>query len=193
MEIKENWINHLNLKINEIFIIDCIYYNKNKLLNLALKLDSYVRDSLDVLLNKKIILKTEHFYEVSEIYVKTMYEAPVIKEKEKTPTINIKELNDKYRELFPKGINNNGFPYKGDKQGCLKKLKKFTSTYPEYTESIILQSTERYINEKRKENFSYMKLAHYFIEKNGVSDLASFCEQTKEGNLPVNYNNILNL
>ena len=122
------------------------------------------------------ITSDDGWYKLSENFKKeylTLAEAK--------PKINVKELVDKYRELFPKGTNNNGYPYKGDKQGCIKKMSRFLKLNPEYDEDIILKATKKYIDKKRRDNFDYMHLAHYFIEKNNVSALGSFCEQVNEG------------
>lgn len=191
MMIKKEWLTYLNLKVLDIFIINCVKYNEEELLNIGLKQDKGLQDSLDNLLSKKILSPRDNFYELASNYDDYMYSEK--KKEVKSPKIDIKEIVDKYRDLFPKGLNSNGFPYKGDKQGTTKKLHKFMKNNPEYTESIILKATEKYINEKRKDNFSYMKLAHYFIEKDGVSDLGAFCEQIVNGESFQNYENIINL
>lgn len=189
--IKKEWLTYLNLKVLDIFIINCVKDDDEELLTVGLKLEKELKNSLENLLERKILSPRGSFYELASNYDDYMYSEK--KEVVKSPKINIQEIADKYRELFPKGINSNGFPYKGDKQGTMKKLHKFMRSNPEYTESIILKATERYINEKRKDNFSYMKLAHYFVEKDGVSDLGAFCEQILNGESPADYQNIINL
>jgi len=44
-----------------------------------------------------------------------------------------------------------------------------------------LDATRRYVEERRADGWRYMKTASYFIYKDGQSALASFCEQSKEG------------
>lgn len=191
--IKKEWIQYLNLKVISLFIIECVYHNNQDLLKTALKLDEQVNPNLETLLSKGILIKEGEWYALSEQYEEYMYSKKEITAPKTPQKVNINELVTKYRELFPKGINSNGFPYRGDKQGTTKKLAKFLKTNTEYDEKIILKATEKYINEKRKDNFAYMKLAHYFIEKDGVSDLGAFCEQVLNGDSPQDYENILNL
>jgi hypothetical protein len=84
-----------------------------------------------------------------------------------------------YRGIFPAGNNSSGFPYKGDKQGCTKKMRKFLREYPEYTKDIILKATRDYVTDHFFKGYAYMQTAAYFIEKNGISNLAALCEVVK--------------
>lgn len=86
---------------------------------------------------------------------------------------------DKYRELFPQGVKSGGYLIKGDKQGCITKFKSFIKKYPEYTQEEILDATKAYLDGKKKNNYDMTQLAHYFIEKEGISNLSSFCEDIK--------------
>jgi len=97
-----------------------------------------------------------------------------------------------YRNLFPKGLNSLGYPYKGDKNGCIDKMATFILNNPEYTKDLILKVTNFYIDEKKKDNFDYMKQAHYFIEKDRVSSLAAYCEQFGEEGLETSGDNMIN-
>lgn len=85
---------------------------------------------------------------------------------------NLTKFVDDYRALFP---NN----YKGDKRGCRLKLVNFFKDYEEFSQENILQATKNYID-----NFSgkydYLQQAHYFIIKNQVSNLASWCEKLSQ-------------
>ncbi len=83
---------------------------------------------------------------------------------------------EEWREVFPNIKASHG-NVRGDRQGCLKKMKAFCKKYPEYTKDIIFKGTQNYIIAKKKDGYQYMKLAHYFIDKDGISDLASYCEQ----------------
>jgi len=87
--------------------------------------------------------------------------------------INLNELVDKYRALFPR-------EFRGDLQGCKTKLKTFLRKYKKYTPEIILQATESYNNLMTNGN-GYRRQAHYFIIKDGISDLAKYCEDTING------------
>lgn len=148
--------------------------------------------SLDSLLSRGALVKLDDKYEIINSYIKAVFEeTEEEKKKEEKESTNIKSLVEEYRNLFPKGTNRDGYPYKGDKQGCVKKMNRFIKLNPEFTPDVILQATQKYINEKRKDNFNYMHLAHYFIEKNGVSALSAFCEQILEGGDNGNFTNII--
>ena len=97
-------------------------------------------------------------------------------------TTNLEKFAEDYRNIFPKGVFSGGYMVRGDKHGIRKKLKRFLENYPEYTQEQILEATKRYVNEMRLKGYAYMRLAHYFIEKDGNSELASYCELVKDGN-----------
>ena len=92
---------------------------------------------------------------------------------------NVIEWYEQWRNLFPEGINNGGYYYRGNKQEVLKKLQKFTRDNPQFTKEQIFDATKRYIT-RCMSSGSYMLLAHYFIEKEGVgSTLSTELENTK--------------
>lgn len=97
---------------------------------------------------------------------------------------------EEWRNLFPPKVKSGGYLVRGDKNGVLKKMKNFIKNNPEFTKDIIFKATENYIKSKKKDGYNYMKLAHYFIEKDNVSELASLCEQlinsTNEENDDIN-------
>jgi len=84
-----------------------------------------------------------------------------------------------WRSLFPKGSNRSGYRYRGDKQGCIKKMIKFVKNNPSIKRSEIFAATKKYIH-KFRDDYTYMKLAHYFIEKDGNSTLLSEIEGLSE-------------
>lgn len=90
---------------------------------------------------------------------------------------------DEYRNIFPRGQTSGGYSVRGDKKSCIKKMTDFIKEYPEYTKEVILEATQNYVNRKEREGFKYMQLAHYFINKNGVSTLAGECEIVLEKDL----------
>lgn len=99
----------------------------------------------------------------------------------KASSISVDEWIEDYRNLFPVGVLSGGYPVRGNKQSCITKMniffKKFTiKEYPQYTKEVILEATANYINRKEKEGFKYMQLSHYFIFKDGISNLASECD-----------------
>ena len=86
---------------------------------------------------------------------------------ELTSSSNIKELSKKYRNLFPTGVRSGGYLVRATAESCEKKLKAFLRKYSDYDEAIILKATEKYIQRKSRESYMHMKLAPYFIEKDG--------------------------
>lgn len=131
---------------------------------------------------------------------KTMFGIPKVTNKFKkdflkSPHTDVVEWIEKYRDLFPKGIYSGGYLVRGDRKGCIKKMKTFMNKYPEFADKdLILKATKNYIDDKQKDNYSYLKLAHYFIDKDGISLLASYCEAIiSQSKAEVNSNNIINL
>lgn len=92
--------------------------------------------------------------------------------------LTLSDFVDKYRSLFPQGVKE-GYPFRGDRVGCMKKLEKFFKNYPDITQQEVLDATKAYIDRHKQKGFTYLKQAHYFIEKNGVSDLAAEIEFLK--------------
>jgi len=77
-----------------------------------------------------------------------------------------------FRELFP--VN-----YKGDNRGCRIKLVNFIKEYDEYSKEDILEATKNYINSFNG-SYNYLQQAHYFVMKNQISNLASWCEKLSQ-------------
>jgi len=85
-----------------------------------------------------------------------------------------------WRNIFPEGVNNLGYRYRGSKSECLKKMIKFVSANP-FTKEEIFEATRRYVERFSTRGFMYMEQAHYFIEKKDRgSSLATECESLKE-------------
>lgn len=188
VEIKERHLKSLNLHVSDVFIIECIKNDNIDLLKVALQHDPVVKIRLDILINRDMVYYIDGKYSLPDKTVKDMYTLGGLKRKK-----DIESLVMKYRDLFPKGSNNNGYPYKGDKQGCIKKMTRFVKLNPEFSEDVILKATQKYINDKRRDNYHYMHLAHYFIEKNNVSALGALCEQIVNGEEDSDFKNILEL
>ncbi|MEM4710643.1 MAG: hypothetical protein QXL18_01715 [Candidatus Woesearchaeota archaeon] len=103
-------------------------------------------------------------------------------ERKITEKISIEELSKKYVELFPKGIKSGGYYVKTNYKSCAKKLKKFLEDYPEFTPEIILKATENYVADMAERNYDKMRLAPYFIEKDGISGLWTYCDKIVNSN-----------
>lgn len=99
----------------------------------------------------------------------------------KTASADISSWIEEWRKLFPRGSNRIGYRYRGDKQGCIKKMNKFVKNNPSIKRAEIFAATKKYIKTfESKGSFEYMKLANYFIEKDGNSTLLSEIEGLSE-------------
>lgn len=81
-----------------------------------------------------------------------------------------------WRELFPKGVKTGGYPVRGSKGGCTKKMKAFIKVNKGVGKALIFDATRKYIAEKASQRYQYMKMADYFISKDGISMLESYIE-----------------
>ena len=93
-------------------------------------------------------------------------------------------------DLFPKGVKSGGYYIRSNKEDCLKKMIKFIKTR-KYSKSIIMKATSNYIERKARENYAYMMKAEYFIEKDGMSALATEIANVGEEEEIVSINNML--
>lgn len=83
---------------------------------------------------------------------------------------------DEWRELWPTGVKSGGQPIKGDKKSCTKKMKAFCKENPKILKEQIMEATKIYLFEKERDRWTYTKCAHYFIDKDKISLLASLVE-----------------
>jgi hypothetical protein len=88
---------------------------------------------------------------------------------------NLKILAEKMRDLFPSKIRSGGYLVRSSLNDTVDKLKKFFKKH-NYTYEQVLKATEKYVKKKEHENYAYMQTLVYFIEKNGISNLASECD-----------------
>jgi hypothetical protein len=86
---------------------------------------------------------------------------------------------EEWYDLFPKGIKSGGYLVRDGKSACMKKMDKFIKAHPEFTKEDIIKATKNYVNAFKVKNYEYMRLASYFIEKDGHSTLAAECENVK--------------
>lgn len=91
---------------------------------------------------------------------------------------NVANWIDEWRMLFPEGKNFAGYPYRGDRGGCLKKMIAWCNSNPQYTKEAIFSATKEHIRRYRG-NYTYLQQAHYFISKDGISTLLAICEFDK--------------
>jgi hypothetical protein len=88
---------------------------------------------------------------------------------------------EEYYDLFPKGIKSGGFYVRSSIQDCSNKMFKFLNDNPQFTKDIILEATKSYIKDCEARNYDKMKLAPYFIVKDGTSMLSGYCEAYVQG------------
>lgn len=198
MEIKveEEVLKKLKINLNAYFILYCIKNKEEEFLLFLLDDGNYIHD-FTLLEKKEIIYQMHKSNNITTQYCINVDYAILIPSTGKKIEKEYKARHwvQEFREIFPKGKNSGGYPYRGDKQGCITNLEKFIKNNPEYDKDIILNATKFYVKSKAKDGYDYMQLAHYFIYKNGISSLGAFCEQVKDGGdvIQGNVNNILNL
>jgi hypothetical protein len=95
------------------------------------------------------------------------------------PEKNIDKFVDDYRRIFPAGNNSANYPFRGDKQSCTRKMRKFLKDNPSFSYELILNATREYVNYHFFQGYKFMQTAAYLIEKNGVSNLSALCESFK--------------
>ena len=95
-------------------------------------------------------------------------------------TNDVEKWIQEWRELFPKGIKTGGYPVRGSRSGSLKKMKAFMNANKSITKEQVFQATINYVAEKEANRYNYMKMADYFIMKEGVSMLESYIDQLSE-------------
>jgi hypothetical protein len=127
---------------------------------------------------------------------------------EKIPTKKLKNLREKVNELFkpvkkqeiiiPEDkviLYNTRFPSikistsqkyaRSNVKTLAKAFQWFMKEY-DYSWEVIIEATERYVQEKAANEYSYMRTSMYFIRKQGdnkvwTSDLADYCQQVLDG------------
>lgn len=91
-------------------------------------------------------------------------------------------LAKKIRELFPVGVYSGGYPVRSSEKDILEKLRKFTKKH-KYTNELILEATERYIEKKRIGGWNFIQKAVNFIEKDKSSTLAAEIDDLLESEI----------
>ena len=110
------------------------------------------------------------------------------KSKKVTDESEFGKFVDQFYELWPKGIKSGGYAVRSGKDACSTKLRTFLKENKLYTPLIVLTATENYISKCKANDYQYMKLAPYFISKDGVSVLESCCDDLLNG---VKFKNIV--
>ena len=176
IEFNLNEINESKISLNGYFICYCIYHNRKDLI-----LD-YIKNHTGFNIQDVKELEDNGWIKIINKSEKITFENLQIEEKfrifveKKTQTVDLLKWVDEWFDLFPKGIKSGGYYIRSDLNGCKKKMKKFMSIHPEYPKDIVMKATQNYIVRCEHNGYQYMKLAPYFIEKDGLSVLAGECE-----------------
>ena len=152
---------------NEVFYLKMLSKGSKSMFGNMVNID-YLKDIETIDSNGDITEKgrtfvREIFFDVNKLII------PKSKEE-------IVEIATKFRDLFPKGVKTNNHPVRGNLTNIIRKMRKFKSDFPQYTDEIILAATKQYVTGKAKEGYGFMKVAEYVIYKDGDSMLASLCD-----------------
>lgn len=96
------------------------------------------------------------------------------------------EWVEDWRKLWPEGIKTGGNKYVNSSLTAVTlKLKKFFKSY-DFTVEEIMEGTRRYLEAQEQKDWDRTQCSMYFIEKDGDSNLANYCEEVqKEKNRPL--------
>lgn len=186
VEINVEKLLDYNIDWNQYMFLQFIYQQQQAMFDTYIgSFDKFFnKDSLDYLVNLGYLqLTTEKLgyrfsnMKVSEQFINHFIEKPFIS---KVAKEKVEDWIDEWYELWPKGIKSGGYLVRSDKNGCLNKMKKFVKLNPDFSKEIIIRATKDYINHLRMSNFAFIQLAHYYIFKNDISNLAGACESIKE-------------
>lgn len=170
-----------NLSLKQLLILYCVSYNKKSVLDdYGSRIESLSADDFMnlvgncYLLNKNTTDTSIYFsqLEITNDGQKLLNDILVQRSKSNTLAWVVE-----YYELFPKGIKSGGYYIKTDLKGCEKKLLDFLKKNPNFSKETVLQATSLYLSEMKQRGYHMCKLAPYFIEKDGISMLAGYCEQ----------------
>lgn len=90
------------------------------------------------------------------------------------------DLVDKLRELFPEGKKPGTNKYwRDNRPNILKKLNNFYKEYGYYDDEKIIEATQRYV-QSFGTNTQLMRIASYFVMKDGDSELMTILENVNE-------------
>lgn len=144
------------------------------------KLPHLMGPAIVTLLQRKDLIDSHG--EVTELG-RTLFESPKIG----FDQMPLEEFCTYLNDLFPKGIKTGGKPVRSAIGiPVVKKLKQFEKDY-KYSRETIVKATKAYVLDRKKSNYSYMKVFSYFINKVGEdSTLAAWCEQILDANTNTN-------
>lgn len=175
-----------SLSINDYFFCKYIQNNDYKLLHYYIEIFDkfYSKESIDKLIDRNYIIMKDiskgYIYQNLEVTDEFLTDFNDLSGLSSKKTGKVEEWFDEWYDIFPKGVKSGGYTVRSDKRGCLNKLKKFITEYPEFDKDIIIEATKMYVEESKKNKYQFMMLAHYFISKHKISNLAGYCELVLE-------------
>jgi hypothetical protein len=111
------------------------------------------------------------------------------KSKKKTSSVLMGEsfldLIQEYVEIFPNKRLSSGKPARVNVKTLENSFRWFFDTYS-YSWDIILQATNKYVNDYEMKNYEFMRTSQYFVRKQNTdkswdSDLATYCDMILNG------------
>lgn len=177
------------IDINDYLFCQFVCHNEKQMFDFYLEqFDRFFdKSSINNLIDKGLLYLEEPAkgytftnIKVSDTFIDIFIEPIKLRKASKTKSKDEIEWFEEWYSLWPRGIKSGGYPVKGDRKGCIKKLVKFTNEHPEFGKDIIIKATKDYVDSCKLNRYNYMKLAHFFIYKDNMSTLASYCEQIQE-------------
>lgn len=94
-------------------------------------------------------------------------------------------------DLFPKASITGSQTYlKGTVKDVVKKMQNLVKEDKRYTKDVIFAATKMYLDERKRDNYRYIKRPTYFIHKQDQgSMLAGVCERIIENDIPAELKN----
>jgi len=186
MELSPNSLVYMFNTIDDSINVRFNEYLENISINeLALKGYIIIKDYTNPY-NYTISNKFNSFVNKIEVKeVTPILEKPIVAEKSinqvNQSTDKVEDWIEEYRTLFAPAKTSGGRPIKGNRDNCIFKMKKLIKD-AKITKEEIMEATQAYMREMKKQNYQYTQCADYFIFKGSVtnSNLLSFIENLRE-------------
>ena len=104
----------------------------------------------------------------------------------------LKDFSKTLMNIFPKGKKpGTNLYWRGNTTEVTKKITRFFQMNPEFSDTAVIQATTKYVA-SFKEDFQFMRILPYFIEKNGISELLTILQNMDDDeDTPVESDTIL--
>lgn len=144
---------------------------------LEIRKDKFPTLILDFIYDENYIkLKDEDKkYLIDNIQINTRGNLLLSKFNIKKSNVELEKLVENYVNLFPAGIKSGNYYVKSSPKSVSRKMMLFLREY-DYDDETILNATKMYVDNMSLRNYEKMRTCYNFIIKDGVSDLASYCE-----------------